>query len=217
MDTKEQKEGRLRSAVSSTENSSSRDDAQYEEEEEELPSSQSSADRSVGSGGYCGPSESSSAPSTAEDIVSRGIASVLGPVVRNFDSSVDGVVSSQKALSRSIDRLTQELDKQLEDAPLPLVVQHAAKLSGLRKRVQFLTHTLHVVKARIANMDRLISERAVDANTSGSPTSAVGSTSVGSQDRQPTSTGFSQDRGTISALFGLNGGSLTSSSISSHP
>jgi hypothetical protein len=108
MDTKEQKEGRLRSAVSSTENSSSRDDAQYEEEEEEeLPSSQSSADRSVGSGGYCGPSESSSAPSTAEDIVSRGIASVLGPVVRNFDSSVDGVMSSQKALSRSIDRLTQ--------------------------------------------------------------------------------------------------------------
>jgi hypothetical protein len=161
MDTKEQKEGRLRSAVSSTENSSSRDDAQYEEEEEEeeFPSSQSSADRSVGSGGYCGPSESSSAPSTAEDIVSRGIASVLGPVVRNFDSSVDGVMSSQKALSRSIDRLTQELDKQLEDAPLPLVVQHAAKLSGLRKRVQFLTHTLHVVKARIANMDRLISER----------------------------------------------------------
>ncbi|CAM6048551.1 unnamed protein product [Sphagnum compactum] len=216
MDTKEQEEGRLRSAVSSTENSSSRDDAQ-DEEEEELPISQSSADRSVGSGGSCGPSESSTAPSTAEDIVSRGIASVLGPVVRNFDSSVDGVMSSQKALSRSIDRLTQELDKQLEDAPLPLVVQHAAKLSGVRKRVQFLTHTLHVVKARIANMDRLISERAVDANTSGSPTSAVGSTSVGSLDRQPTSTGFSQDRSTISALFGLNGGSFTSSSISSHP
>ncbi|CAK9273181.1 unnamed protein product [Sphagnum jensenii] len=215
MDTKEQEEGRLRSAVSSTENSSSRDDAQ-DEEEEKLPISQSDADRSVGSGGSCGPSESSSAPSTAEDIVSRGIASVLGPVVRNFDSSVDGVMSSQKALSRSIDRLTQELDKQLEDAPLPLVVQHAAKLSGLRKRVQFLTHTLHVVKARIANMDRLISER-VDANTSGSTTSAVGSTSVGSQDQQPTSTGFSQDRGTISALFGLNGGSFTSSSISSHP
>ncbi|KAH8961514.1 hypothetical protein BDL97_05G054400 [Sphagnum fallax] len=215
MDTKEQEEGRLRSAVSSTGNSSSRDDAQ-DEEEEKLPISQSDADRSVGSGGSCGPSESSSAPSTAEDIVSRGIASVLGPVVRNFDSSVDGVMSSQKALSRSIDRLTQELDKQLEDAPLPLVVQHAAKLSGLRKRVQFLTHTLHVVKARIANMDRLISER-VDANTSGSTTSAVGSTSVGSQDQQPTSTGFSQDRGTISALFGLNGGSFTSSSISSHP
>jgi hypothetical protein len=57
----------------------------------------------------------------------------------------------------------------------------------------------------------------VDANTSGSTTSAVGSTSVGSQDQQPTSTGFSQDRGTISALFGLNGGSFTSSSISSHP
>jgi hypothetical protein len=215
MDTKEQEEGRLRSAVSSTGNSSSRNDAQ-DEEEEKLPISQSDADRSVGSGGSCGPSESSSAPSTAEDIVSRGIASVLGPVVRNFDSSVDGVMSSQKALSRSIDRLTQELDKQLEDAPLPLVVQHAAKLSGLRKRVQFLTHTLHVVKARIANMDRLISER-VDANTSGSTTSTVGSTSVGSQDQQPTSTGFSQDRGTISALFGLNGGSFTSSSISSHP
>jgi hypothetical protein len=106
MDTKEQEEGRLRSAVSSTENSSSRDDAQ-DEEEEKLPISQSDADRSVGSGGSCGPSESSSAPSTAEDIVSRGIASVLGPVVRNFDSSVDGVMSSQKALSRSIDRLTQ--------------------------------------------------------------------------------------------------------------
>jgi hypothetical protein len=107
MDTKEPEEGRLRSAVSSTENSSSRDDAQDEAEGEELPISQSSADRPVGSGGSCGPSESSSAPSTAEDIVSRGIASVLGPVVRNFDSSVDRVMSSQKALSRSIDRLTQ--------------------------------------------------------------------------------------------------------------
>lgn len=108
MDTKEQEEGRLRSAVSSTENASSRDDAQdEEEEEEELPISQSSADRSVGSGGSCRPSESSSAPSTAEELVSRGIASVLGPVVRNFDSSVDRVMSSQKALSRSIDRLTQ--------------------------------------------------------------------------------------------------------------
>jgi hypothetical protein len=109
MDTKEQEEGRLRSAVSSTENASSRDDAQDEEQQQqqELPISQSSADRSVGSGGSCGPSESSSAPSTAEDVVSRGIASVLGPVVRNFDSSVDGVMSSQKALSRSIDRLTQ--------------------------------------------------------------------------------------------------------------
>jgi hypothetical protein len=107
MDIKEQEEGRLRSAVSNTENSSSRDDAQDEEEEEEFPISQSSADRSVGSGGSCGPSESSSAPSTAEDVVSRGIASVLGPVVRNFDSSVDRVMSSQKALSRSIDRLTQ--------------------------------------------------------------------------------------------------------------
>jgi hypothetical protein len=106
MDIKEQEEGRLRSAVSNTENSSSRDDAQ-DEEEEVLPILQSSADRSIGSGGSCGPSESSSAPSTAEDIVSRGIASVLGPVVRNFDSSVDGVMSSQKALSRSIDRLTQ--------------------------------------------------------------------------------------------------------------
>ena len=49
-----------------------------------------------------------------------------------------------------------ELDKLLEDTPIPLVAQHAAKLSGVRKRVASLMSTLRIIQGRITNMDRML-------------------------------------------------------------
>lgn len=51
-----------------------------------------------------------------------------------------------------------ELDKLLEDTPLPLGAQHAAKLSGIRKRVGSLTETLRIIQGRINSMDRMLSK-----------------------------------------------------------
>jgi hypothetical protein len=47
----------------------------------------------------------------------------------------------------------------LEDTPIPMVAQHAAKLSGVRKRVASLMSTLRVIQGRIANMDRMLNAR----------------------------------------------------------
>ncbi|KAG0604113.1 hypothetical protein M758_10G146100 [Ceratodon purpureus] len=93
------------------------------------------------------------------DVMAQGLASVLGPVVRDFDARVEGALKSQSLLTGSIDRLTKELDKLLEDTPIPMVAQHAAKLSGVRKRVASLMSTLRVIQGRIANMDRMLNAR----------------------------------------------------------
>lgn len=54
-----------------------------------------------------------------------------------------------------------ELDKLLEDTPIPTVAQHAAKLSDVRKRVASLMSTLRVIQGRITNMDRMLNARGV--------------------------------------------------------
>lgn len=55
--------------------------------------------------------------------------------------------------------LSAELDKLLEDTPIPMVAQHAAKLSGVRKRVASLMYTLRVIHGRIIKMDRMLNAR----------------------------------------------------------
>ncbi|GLJ40173.1 hypothetical protein SUGI_0823950 [Cryptomeria japonica] len=71
-------------------------------------------------------------------IIAKGIASVVGPVIRDFDSRAEGALKSQGVLKSSIDRLTRELDTLLEDAPLPFITQHATKLSGVRKDLRMV-------------------------------------------------------------------------------
>nr|XP_024396096.1 uncharacterized protein LOC112292150 isoform X2 [Physcomitrium patens] len=97
----------------------------------------------------------------SEDVIAQGLAAVLGPVVREFDARVEGALKSQSLLTGSIDRLTKELDKLLEDTPIPTVAQHAAKLSDVRKRVASLMSTLRVIQGRITNMDRMLNARGV--------------------------------------------------------
>ena len=50
-----------------------------------------------------------------------------------------------------------ELDQLLEDAPLPFIMQHAARISVVRKRVLSLNSVLKSVQRRLDNMDRLMS------------------------------------------------------------
>ncbi|KAJ7546808.1 hypothetical protein O6H91_08G055400 [Diphasiastrum complanatum] len=94
------------------------------------------------------------------EVIAAGIASILGPVVTEFDARVEGAIKSQNALESSIDRLTRELDKLLEDTPLPFVAQHAARLSLVRKRVLSLTSTLQIIQGRIDNIGRILSTQA---------------------------------------------------------
>lgn len=50
-----------------------------------------------------------------------------------------------------------ELDQLLEDAPLPFIMQYAAKISGVRKRVSSLNSVLKSIQRRVDNIDRMLS------------------------------------------------------------
>ncbi len=49
-----------------------------------------------------------------------------------------------------------ELDKLLEDAPMPFIMQHAAKITAIRKRVLSLNSVLKNVQRRLDNIDRML-------------------------------------------------------------
>ncbi|MCL7027608.1 hypothetical protein MKW94_023959 [Papaver nudicaule] len=91
------------------------------------------------------------------DALAKGISSILGSVIKEFDSRAQNTATSQQKLSSAIHRLTTELDQLLEDAPLPFIMQHASKISGVRKRVLSLNSVLKSIQRRIDNIDRLIS------------------------------------------------------------
>ncbi|KAL0009050.1 hypothetical protein SO802_010552 [Lithocarpus litseifolius] len=91
------------------------------------------------------------------EAVAKGISSTLGTVISDFDSRAQATLTSQDQLSSSIDRLTRELDQLLEEAPLPFIMQHAAKISGVRKRVSSLNSVLKSIQRRVDNIDRMLS------------------------------------------------------------
>ncbi|KAI6690215.1 hypothetical protein NL676_027043 [Syzygium grande] len=91
------------------------------------------------------------------DAVARGISSVLVSVIKDFDSRAQGTLKSQDQLSSSIDRLTSELDRLLEDAPSPFTMQHAARISSIRKRVSSMNAVLRSIQRRVDNIDRMLS------------------------------------------------------------
>lgn len=91
------------------------------------------------------------------DALGKAISSTLGAVMKEFDSRAESVDRSQDELSLALDRLTGELDKLLEDAPLPFIMQHATKISSIRRRVSSLNLSLKAVQRRIDNIDRILS------------------------------------------------------------
>ncbi|KAL5731644.1 hypothetical protein ACHQM5_004352 [Ranunculus cassubicifolius] len=130
-----------------------------------FPSSQSQTENPNGDleneSHHPSPSSSSQASQSelklSSDVLAKGVSSILGTVMRDFDLKSENTINSQDQLEVSINRLTGELDQLLEDAPLPFIMQHAAKISGVRKRVSSLNALLKSIQRRIDNIDRMIS------------------------------------------------------------
>ncbi|CAM8919051.1 unnamed protein product [Rhodiola kirilowii] len=91
------------------------------------------------------------------DDLARGISSLLTTAFTDFDSKASDAVKSQDNLLFAINRLTRELDQLLEDAPVPFIMQHAAKISAVRKRVSSLNSLLKAIQRRLDNIDRTLS------------------------------------------------------------
>ncbi|GFQ02285.1 hypothetical protein PHJA_002372500 [Phtheirospermum japonicum] len=72
-------------------------------------------------------------------------------------SRAEATARSHDQLAGAVDRLSGELDKSLEDAPSPFIMQHAARISGLRKRVKALNTVLKSIQRQTYNMDRMLS------------------------------------------------------------
>ncbi|KAK6118011.1 hypothetical protein DH2020_048244 [Rehmannia glutinosa] len=84
--------------------------------------------------------------SSSNSSVAEGLYSLISSVMTGFDSRAEATSRSQDQLEFSLDRLTGELDKLLEDAPLPFIMQHAARISGVRKRVKALNTVLKSIQ-----------------------------------------------------------------------
>ncbi|KAL3630163.1 hypothetical protein CASFOL_023147 [Castilleja foliolosa] len=89
--------------------------------------------------------------------VAEGLRSLISSVMTGFDSRAEATTRSQDQLAFSVDRLIGELDKLLEDAPSPFIMQHSARISGLRKRVKALNTVLKSIQRQTDNMDRMLS------------------------------------------------------------
>ncbi|KAH9627045.1 hypothetical protein KSS87_023733 [Heliosperma pusillum] len=94
---------------------------------------------------------------TSTRIIANGVSSIISSVIKDFDSAAASTSNSQHHLSSSLDRLTSELDQLLEDAPLPFIMQHAAKLSNVKNRVSSLNSVLRSIQRRLDNIDRMLS------------------------------------------------------------
>ncbi|XP_022756195.1 uncharacterized protein LOC111303930 isoform X2 [Durio zibethinus] len=114
------------------------------------PDSQSNND--LGNG-----NSNSNCNSTITEALAKALSSMLTSLIKDFDCKAHDTLASQDLLSSSIDRLTRELDQLLEDAPLPFIMQHAAKFSNVRKRVLSLNLLLKSIQRRVDNIDRMLS------------------------------------------------------------
>ncbi|KAM1244506.1 hypothetical protein ACFX13_036668 [Malus domestica] len=90
------------------------------------------------------------------EALAKALSSTLTTVIKDFDSKAQQTFASQDHLSQSLDRLTRELDKLLDDAPFLFIMQHAAKISAVRKRVSSLNSVLKSVQRRLDNIDRML-------------------------------------------------------------
>ncbi|KAI3703132.1 hypothetical protein L6452_28888 [Arctium lappa] len=95
--------------------------------------------------------------SSTSSSLAKGLSYTISTIIRDFDSQAQQTSRSQDQLSSAIDRLTGELDQLLADAPSPFIMQHAAKISGVRKRVLSLNLVLKSIQQRVDNIDRLVS------------------------------------------------------------
>ncbi|KAK4285735.1 hypothetical protein QN277_002391 [Acacia crassicarpa] len=92
----------------------------------------------------------------SSDVLAKGLSTMLSTILSDFDYRAQETFKSQDQLHFALDRLTRELDKLLEDAPLPFIMQHAAKISSVRRRVSSLNSVLKSIQGRIDNIDRML-------------------------------------------------------------
>ncbi|XP_042050146.1 uncharacterized protein LOC121795663 isoform X2 [Salvia splendens] len=125
---------------------------------DENPDNRQQEDSAVGDGGdKCGIADDTNTASSSNSAMADGLSRLISSVMTAFDSRAEATGRSQDQLAFALDRLTGELDKLLEDAPSPFIMQHAAKISGVRKRVKSLNSVLKSIQRRIDNMDRMLS------------------------------------------------------------
>ncbi|TVU43501.1 hypothetical protein EJB05_09983 [Eragrostis curvula] len=91
------------------------------------------------------------------EALAAAIAGVLGGALREHEEQATATARSQDELTAVIDRLNGELDKLLENAPSLVIMQHAARISSIRKRISALNMLLKSIQRRIDNVDRIIS------------------------------------------------------------
>ncbi|XP_027127378.1 uncharacterized protein LOC113772467 isoform X1 [Coffea eugenioides] len=95
--------------------------------------------------------------SSEESSLGRCLSTLISTIIQDFDNRAEHTLRSQDQLSFALHRLTAELDQLLDDAPLPFVMQHAARISGVRKRFTSLNSVLKSIQRRIDNIDRTLS------------------------------------------------------------
>ncbi|XP_006659090.1 uncharacterized protein LOC102703418 [Oryza brachyantha] len=91
------------------------------------------------------------------EALAAAIAGVLGGALQEHEASAAATARSQDELAAAVDRLNGELDKLLENAPSPVIMQQAARISSIRKRVLALNMLLRSIQRRIDNIDRIVS------------------------------------------------------------
>ncbi|XP_073018430.1 uncharacterized protein [Primulina huaijiensis] len=101
--------------------------------------------------------DNSAATNCSNSSVADSLNLLISSVITGFDRTADATSRSQDKLCSALDRLTGELDNLLEDAPSTFIMQHSARISGVRKRVRSLNSVLKSIQQRIDNMDRMIS------------------------------------------------------------
>ncbi|KAL9250860.1 hypothetical protein AKJ16_DCAP09975 [Drosera capensis] len=96
-------------------------------------------------------------PSSSSDALAKVVSGLIGGAIKDFDAKSEDVYRSQDVVLAAVDRLTRELDQLLEDAPVPFIMQHAAKISGVRKRVSSLNSLLKSIQRRLDSIDQMVS------------------------------------------------------------
>ncbi|XP_055823093.1 uncharacterized protein LOC129891680 [Solanum dulcamara] len=104
---------------------------------------------------------------TTNSSLAKGLSTIISSIIREFDDSAAATSCSQDQLSSTLDRLTGELDKLLEDAPLPFIMQHAARISGVRKRITSLNSLLKSIQRRLDKIDHTLAAGLIHEKSTG--------------------------------------------------
>ncbi|XP_062196067.1 uncharacterized protein LOC133899135 isoform X1 [Phragmites australis] len=131
------------------------------------PSAAAASDRPPEAAGDGGVEEEQAAPQPERcEALAAAIAGVLGGALREHEARAAATARSQDEVAAAIDRLNGELDKLLENTPSLVIMQHAARISSIRKRISALNMLLKSIQRRIDNIDRTISTGATSDHSS---------------------------------------------------